>query len=190
MIFRSDVLRQQREIIYEQRNFILENEDVHTIVQDMFKRVIANMISSHTDHTGKEEVVNVPELLESLEKIGFKEKLSPSALQDKSVEEINEICNNQAWKEYEDKISAVRLQVLPIEKTMVLKVIDRAWINHIDTMSKLRDGIGLRSYAQSNPLQAYVQEGYQMFEDMMTQISQEIVAFCLNVRIVVEERKK
>lgn len=186
----DDVLRQQREIIYEQRNFILENEDVHTIVQDMFKRVIANMVRSHTDRSGKEEAVNIPELLESLEKMGFKEKLNPANLQDKSMEEINEICSNQAWKEYEDKISAVRVQILPIEKTMVLKVIDRAWINHIDTMSKLRDGIGLRSYAQSNPLQAYVQEGYQMFEDMMTQISQEIVAFCLNVRIVVEERKK
>ncbi|MPN36915.1 Protein translocase subunit SecA [bioreactor metagenome] len=122
--------------------------------------------------------------------MGFKEKLNPNDLQEKNIEELVEICSQQAWKEYEEKIQQIREQILPIEKTMVLKVIDRAWINHIDIMSKLRDGIGLRSYAQSNPLQAYVQEGYEMFEDMMNRISQEIVAFCLNVRIVIEERKK
>ena len=94
------------------------------------------------------------------------------------------------WNEYEQKIAEVKQQVLPIEKTMVLKVIDRAWVNHIDTMSKLRDGIHLRSYAQNNPLQAYVQEGYEMFENMMQQISLEIVTFCMNVRIVIERRQK
>ncbi|MFV0552504.1 MAG: preprotein translocase subunit SecA [Anaerorhabdus sp.] len=186
----DDVLRQQREIIYEQRNFILENEDVHSIVEDMFKRVITNIVSSHVDHSGKEEKINVDEILINLEKMGFKEKLNSSDLQEKNIEELVEICSQQAWKEYEEKIQQIREQILPIEKTMVLKVIDRAWINHIDIMSKLRDGIGLRSYAQSNPLQAYVQEGYEMFEDMMNRISQEIVAFCLNVRIVIEERKK
>lgn len=73
---------------------------------------------------------------------------------------------------------------------MVLKIIDRAWVNHIDTMSKLRDGIHLRSYAQDNPLQAYVNEGYEMFEGMMQDTSMEIVRFCMNVRIVMEQRKR
>lgn len=186
----DDVLRQQREIIYEQRNFILENEDVHTIVEDMFKRVITTIVSSHVDHSGKVEVIHVDEIILNLTKMGFKEEISSSSLKDKTIEEIVDICTLQAWNEYEEKISQVREQILPVEKTMVLKVIDRAWVNHIDMMSKLRDGIGLRSYAQANPLQSYVEEGYQMFEDMMNNISQEIVTFCLNVRIVVEERKK
>ena len=72
---------------------------------------------------------------------------------------------------------------------MSLRTIDRAWSNHIDTMSKLRDGIGLRSYAQANPLQAYVQEGYSLFEDMMHTIAQEIVSFCMNVRILPADQK-
>ena len=71
---------------------------------------------------------------------------------------------------------------------MVLKVIDRAWINHIDIMSKLREGIHLRSYAEGNPLQAYVSEGYALFEDMMARISQEIVNFCLNARVIIQQR--
>jgi preprotein translocase subunit SecA len=73
---------------------------------------------------------------------------------------------------------------------VVLRVIDRAWVEHIDTMSKLRDGIHLRSYAQSNPLQAYIQEGFEMYEDMMQRISQETVFYCKNMQIQVEEQKK
>ncbi len=60
----------------------------------------------------------------------------------------------------------------------MLKVIDRNWIDHIDTMSKLSDGIHLRSYAQSNPLQAYVSEGYELFEEMTPRIAREVVSFC------------
>ena len=115
--------------------------------------------------------------------------LDPNVVNGKTIEETVEVLKEKSWKEYEDKIEPVRVQVLPIEKAMVLKIIDRAWVNHIDTMSKLRDGIHLRSYAQNNPLQAYVQEGYEMFENMMQEISREIVSFCMNVRIVIEQRK-
>ncbi len=185
----DDVLRQQREIIYEQRNFILDNDDVHSIVRDMFDRVVSNLVASHTEHNGKEEKVNADELLGSLEKMGFHENLTADQLEGKSIQQISQMCCQAAWDVYENKIAAIKQHVLPVEKTMVLKVIDRNWIDHIDTMSKLRDGIHLRSYAQSNPLQAYVSEGYQLFEDMMARIAQEVVTFCLNVRIVIEERK-
>ncbi len=186
----DDVLRQQREIIYEQRNFILDHDDVHSIVKDMFDRVVSNLVAAHTEHDGKEEHVNTAELLESLGKMGFHENLTETDLEGKSIPEISELCCKAAWDVYESKIEPIKVHVLPIEKTMVLKVIDRNWVDHIDTMSKLRDGIHLRSYAQSNPLQAYVSEGYQLFEDMMARIAQEVVTFCLNVRIVIEERKK
>ena len=186
----DDVLRQQREIIYEQRNFILDNDDVHSIVKDMFSRVINKIVTNNIDFNSKNEDVNVEGLLASLAKMGFKDKFAIDDLKGKSHEEIVGIVSDYAWNEYEQKIAEVKQQVLPIEKTMVLKVIDRAWVNHIDTMSKLRDGIHLRSYAQNNPLQAYVQEGYEMFENMMQQISLEIVTFCMNVRIVIERRQK
>ena len=186
----DDVLRQQREIIYEQRNFILDHDDVHSIVKDMFDRVVSNMVAVHTEQDGKEEKVNTVELFEALAKMGFHENLKESDLEGKTVSEISELCCAAAWQVYEGKVAPIKQHVLPVEKTMVLKVIDRNWVDHIDTMSKLRDGIHLRSYAQSNPLQAYVSEGYQLFEDMMARIAQEVVTFCLNVRIVIEERKK
>ena len=184
----DDVLRQQREIIYEQRDFILENENVHEIVHDMFNRVISNAVAANTDRTGKSPVVNLDTLIETLEKMGFKDGVTKSQLSDKSEDEITGICADAAWNIYEAKIAPIMIHVLPLEKTMVLKVIDRAWVNHIDIMSKLREGIHLRSYAEGNPLQAYVSEGYALFEDMMARISQEIVNFCLNARVIVQQR--
>ena len=71
---------------------------------------------------------------------------------------------------------------------MVLRLMDRAWQNHIDIMSKLREGIHLRSYAQNNPLQAYVEEGYELFEQMMNTISNDVVTFCNNLKIVIKEK--
>lgn len=184
----DDVLRQQREIIYEQRNFILENDNVHEIVHDMFNRVISNAVAANTDTTGKAPVVSTDALIETLDKMGFKGGVTKQQLADKTEEEVTALCSQAAWNIYEEKIAPILQFVLPVEKTMVLKVIDRAWVNHIDIMSKLREGIHLRSYAEGNPLQAYVTEGYELFEDMMGRISQEIVNFCLNARVVVQQR--
>lgn len=185
----DDVLRQQREIIYEQRNFILDHDDVHQIVKDMFDRVVDKIVHNHVTQNGKKEEINIDSLLEAFANMGFKDKIDASQLHNKSVNEVIQIIDEKAWGEYENKIAEVKAQVLPIEKTMVLKMIDRSWINHIDAMSKLREGIHLRSYAQNNPLQAYVQEGYEMFENMMQQISIDVVTFCINVRIVVERKQ-
>lgn len=197
----DDVLRQQREIIYEQRNLILENEDVHTIIKDMFDRVSLNILKTHTDHSSKQPKVNVDELLEAYVKFGFKDlSMTKKDFEDKDMVEIERMCTEAIWLTYEDKIDAIDIKNVPsdkvresiysIEKNVVLRVIDRAWVEHIDTMSKLRDGIHLRSYAQSNPLQAYIQEGFEMFEDMMQRISQETVFYCKNMQIQVEEQKK
>ena len=179
----DDVMRQQREVMYQQRDFILENEDVHTVIQDMFKRVISTIVGSHTD-TDNHNTVNVEEVITSLNNIGFKDKVHKEDIENlENTEMVNKILD-VAWSDYEEKITPIKDRIMPIEKEVSLRTIDRAWSNHIDTMEKLRNGIGLRGYAQSNPLQAYVQEGYQLFEDMMQTIAQEIVAFCMNVRVV------
>ena len=179
----DDVMRQQREVMYQQRDFILENEDVHTVIQDMFKRVISTIVGSHTD-TDNHNTVNVEEVITSLNNIGFKDKVHKEDIENlENTEMVNKILDI-AWSDYEEKITPIKDRIMPIEKEVSLRTIDRAWSNHIDTMEKLRNGIGLRGYAQSDPLQAYVQEGYQLFEDMMQTIAQEIVAFCMNVRVV------
>ena len=102
-------------------------------------------------------------------------------------ETINKVYD-LAISTYEKKIAQVKNQIIPLEKTVVLKLMDRAWQNHIDVMSKLREGIHLRSYAQNNPLQAYVEEGFELFESMMNTISNDVVVFCNNLKIVIKEK--
>lgn len=185
----DDVLRQQRETMYAQRNFILENDDVHGVVKSMFERVIDNLVRSHTAKDHNKEVTDTKALVEALRKMGLDTDLKAEDLNGLSEKEITDKCIEEAWNYYDGKIAPYREQILPAEKTMALRVMDRAWVNHIDIMSKLREGIHLRSYAQNNPLQAYIEEGFELFEEMMNTISEETVRFCLNVRVVVKEKE-
>lgn len=180
----DDVMRLQRETMYEQRNYILEHDDIHSVIDDMYRRVMGRIVGEHTTHDGKKDVIDYKGIVDSLKVIGSEVKeddinnLDPNECIDRLVE--------IAFGAYNKKIEEFKDQIKPLEKTMVLRTIDRAWVNHIDVMSKLRDGIGLRSYAQNNPLQAYVEEGYELFETMMNSISDQVVVFCNNVKI---ERK-
>ena len=181
----DDVLRQQREVMYDQRNYILDNDDVHSVIHQMFERVMNDVVTSHVDPESRNGSVDAEGLLEALKKLGFQDVFTAQEFKDRTPEEVLPTVNEKAWKVYDDKVAPVRTQINPFEREMSLKIIDRAWVDHIDMMSKLRDGIGLRSYAQSNPLQAYVTEGYQMFENMMSGIAQEIVAYCMRLKVVV-----
>jgi preprotein translocase subunit SecA len=185
----DDVLRQQREIIYDQRNFILENDDVHSIIKDMFDRVILNLIRSYTNPNGKDLKIDWDGLIPAIQKLGFNDiSLNPTTMLDMPLSDIEAKLTDMIWQSYETKIAPFKEVVLPVEKTLVLRIIDRAWVEHIDTMSKLREGIHLRSYAQNNPLQAYVEEGFALFEDMLARVSNETVLYCLNLNIEKKEK--
>ena len=119
--------------------------------------------------------------------MGFQDIVTEDELRGKSSEEAGRIVNERAWEVYDRKVEPVRGSIMRWEREMSLKMIDRAWVDHIDTMSKLRDGIGLRSYAQSNPLQAYVTEGYELFENMMSSIAESIVSYCMRLKVVVKQ---
>ena len=144
----DDVLRQQREVMYDQRNYILDHEDVNNVIQDMFRRVISDTVGANINPESKTGEVLIDSLLESLDKLGFVNLLEQNNLQGKTAEECSEIIMDKAWANYDAKIESAGEQMKQLEREISLNVIDRAWINHIDTMAKLRDGIGLRSYAQ------------------------------------------
>ena len=184
----DDVLRKQREIMYEQRNFVLENEDVHGIVRDMIDRVIENVVNANVDTSKREDNVDYDGIRQGLEVLGVaaEDNIKVENLRGKDADETAKYCSDYIFQLYDDKISDIRDEFKQFEKTIVLRNMDRNWIEHIDTMSKLRDGIHLRSYAQNNPLQAYVSEGYDLFEEMTQRIAREIVVFLLRMRI---ERK-
>jgi len=187
----DDVLRQQREIIYDQRNYILDNDDVHAVVLDMFEREMSNVTANYTDNSGREPKVLASELADALSKMGIR-NITAAKLENLPVSEAVKVATQAARDSYERTLEPLRKDPITLEryrrfeKEVVLRTVDRAWIDHIDTMSKLREGIHLRAYAQSNPLQAYVEEGYQLFEDMMARISQEVVQWFLRLRVQIQ----
>ena len=184
----DDVLRKQREIMYEQRNYVLENEDVHGIVRDMIDCAIANIVEANVDHSRRDGAVDYAGVLQGLEVIGLeKDSIKEEELRGKSKDETSKYCAERIFQIYDDKIKDIRDQFKQFEKNIVLRNMDRNWIEHIDMMDKLRNGIHLRSYAQNNPLQAYIQEGYEMFEEMQARIAREVVFFALKIQV---ERKE
>lgn len=180
----DDVLRKQREIMYEQRNFVLENEDVHGIVRDMIDRVVRDVVNSNIDQ-GHRNSVNYESVVQGLEMLGLDEKdnVKVEEIQGKDGDALSPYCAEKIFTLYDDKIKDIRDEFKQFERTIVLRNMDRNWIEHIDMMDKLRNGIHLRSYAQNNPLQAYIQEGYQMFEEMQGRIAREVVFFALKVQV-------
>lgn len=179
----DDVLRRQREIIYDQRNKVLESDDVSDMVRLMMEKVIEQTLQADLSDERKGEV-DLPELVRSLEVLGLKgdRGFHVEELEGKNFNELKDYIFNRVWKEFDEEIDLVREPFKRYEKDIVLATIDRNWVAHIDLMEKLRAGIGLRSYAQNNPLQQYVQEGFDMFEEMNRRIDREIVSNLLKFR--------
>lgn len=174
------VLSQQRETIYEQRNFILDNDDIRPIIEGMFKKVAEDVVDYHTT-SEKTDIVDTDKVIKDLEMIGG--NVDAEFIRGKTPVEVKDICFNEMYSAYKKKVDDIPADIPSIEKKIVLKTIDRLWMGQIDQMAQLKSGIGLRSYAQNNPLLAYKEEAYQMFENMMNQISYEVVAF-LNKMVI------
>lgn len=180
----DDVLRKQREIMYEQRNYVLENEDVHGIVCDMMDRVVESVVMANVD-ASKHNEVDYESVIQGLEMLGVtpEQNIKVEEIRGKSSDETASYCAEKLFQLYDDKIKDFREEFKRFEKNIVLRNMDRNWIEHIDMMDKLRNGIHLRAYAQNNPLQAYIEEGYEMFEEMQQRIAREVVFFAMKLEI-------
>ena len=186
----DDVLRQQREIMYAQRDKVLGADDAHEMVVDLMKRVSENEVKKCIYYEEKEALVDGTKLLENLNNKAYPvDALLDDEVSGPHIGEIINIVTDNLVKSFEVKRGIWTPEVFKIvEKQILMKIIDMNWTNHIDRMSKLRDGIGLRSYANTNPLQSYINEGYQMFEDMKLKIAEEVTNYCLHANVRVERR--
>lgn len=181
----DDVMNNQRTIIYEKRNEILDNESIHDGVMNGFKDYITTLVNSHLIESKKLEDKDYEEILESAnENLLRRYRLNLSEIKGKSESEVIEIIYNKVVKDYEEKLKDIPKEVADeFEKAISLRVIDSNWMNHISTMSHLREGVGLRGYANENPLQAYTSEGYKLFDDMLYKINSEISIYLLKSEI-------
>ena len=181
----DDVMNTQRNIIYERRNEILDNESIHETVLTGFKEYITNLVMSHLIDSRSLGETDYSEILEaSNENLLRKYRLSLSEINDKSPEEVIDIIYEKVVKDYEEKLADIPEEITrEFEKAISLRVIDSNWMEHISTMSHLREGVGLRGYANVNPLDAYTKEGYTLFDNMLNKINSDISIYLLKSEI-------
>ena len=180
----DDVINQQREIIYARRNEILDNESIHEETLNTFKNTIADLVEDHLIDEKYLSEKDIDEILETVNENFLKNDMKKEAIEGMDTEEIISYIYARVVAEYEEKMSQIPEEVShEFEKAITLRVIDTHWMDHINTMSHLREGIYLRSYAQVDPLQAYTKEGYQLFDDMTYTIDRETTIYLLRAEI-------
>ena len=180
----DDVINQQREYIYEKRNEILDSESIHNTVLDNIKNYITELVDSHIMPEGFLTEKDLSEILEFVNEHLLKRKLDMLEIQDKKEDELSEYLYQRVINEYEEKLKEIPSEISnEFEKAISLRVIDTHWMNHINTMAHLREGIHLRGYAQENPLRAYTKEGFELFENLLNLIDKEITMFLVKSEI-------
>ena len=175
----DDVMRQQREIMYKERDDIMSQTDLGPIVKGMFEQAVENTVRQFTKHDGKKEKVDVDGALNYISKNYMLLATLVAKNKDVVEQDAKKLTNSLSeivYLQYQNRFNKdLPAEIkLDYERRILLGVIDHTWINHIDAMQKLRNGIYLRAYAQRDPLQEYTEEAFYMFEEMTKSISQDI----------------
>ena len=181
----DDVMGKHREIMYARRNEILDNEDIHETVLKTIKEHIETVVTRHTNEHGVILENDCNEIVEYVNENLLKNaNLKLSEILNKDVSEIIDTIESKVLKEYENKINELPEEIRnDFEKAISLQVIDNYWMEHINTMDHLREGVSLRGYANEDPLQAYIRDGFEMFERMLDNISKDITLYLLKAEI-------
>ena len=181
----DEVMREQREIIYSQRLQII-NEDklLEKVTKGMIRRTIHRVVESHTLTDQKDW--NLEGIVDfAHNSICAPDELSISDLEGKTATEIEGILDEKAMEIYKEKQEQLNgdNQMLEFEKVVILRVVDRKWTDHIDDMDQLRQSVGLRGYAQIDPLTEYQTEGYERFQQMIAEIDYDVTRILMKSQI-------
>ena len=190
----DDVMNKQREIIYGQRKQVLDGMDVRGIIMGMMNSAISNLV--HAAFVGVEhlDMTSCKELLRSVEGLYFPKytvKIEESELPSLTAEDFIDRFTEAAESFYQKKEEEITPPVMrELERVVLLRVVDEYWMEHIDAMQDLRQGIRLRAYAQTNPVDAYKKESLEMFEEMIDAMKEETVRRLYSVRLRQNEEVK
>ncbi len=187
----DDVANEQRKVIYQQRNEIMDSEDISETIQGLLEGVIQDVIDRYIPPRSIEEQWDVPGLEKALaEQFGVElpiarwleedEELHEEPLRERIIEAVQ-----AAYRAKEEEIGASAMRYL--EKAVMLQVLDAAWKEHLAAMDYLRQGIHLRGYAQKNPKQEYKREAFELFQRMLDRIREEVVSILLRIQVRAEE---
>ena len=187
----DDVMREQREIIYSQRyDVITADRDLAPEIHAMIRRTINRIVdgSSHSDHDEKiEAILNFAKY-----NLVAEDSISADDLEGKSNQEIKDYLMERASEVYANQVSKLRDEeaVQEFQKVLILRVVDNKWTDHIDALDQLRQAVGLRGYAQNNPVVEYQAEGFRMFNDMIGSIEFDVTRLMMKAQIHEQERPR
>jgi preprotein translocase subunit SecA len=181
----DDVMREQREVIYKQRQQVInETEDLKPVLFAMIERTVTRVVNLHTQ--GAESDWNLEAISDYvLANMVGEDKFNAKNLEGKNADEIKELLMDLVNQNFEAKETQLNdaQQMLEFEKVVILRVVDSLWTDHIDAMDQLRQSIGLRGYGQMNPLVEYQEEGYRMFEEMIAAIDDNTTRLFMKAEI-------
>ena len=181
----DDVMREQREVIYKQRQQVInEQETLKPVLMAMINRTITRIVQTHTQGDQKDWNLDALYAWVTANMID-PEKFKRSQLDGKSQDELIGLLAEMAETNFQQKNKQLGddAQMLEFEKVVILRVVDSAWTDHIDAMDQLRQSIGLRGYGQMNPLVEYQEEGYRMFEEMIASIDDDVTRLFMKAEI-------
>ena len=172
----DDVMNKQRQLIYSERNAVLDGKDVHEQILKYFEPLALGIVGTFLNYDESEEEVDIPSFNSALElKLLEKgtELITPELLSELSEEKVEDLVLETAIRQYEAKIKKAeenRIDFKRTERNVLLNQVDKQWMNHISNMDALRKGIGLRGYGQKDPVMEYRREGFEMFDSMIETI--------------------
>lgn len=181
----DDVLREQREIIYKQRFDVIESEEnLREIIENMIVSTVQRIVATHTQDD-EEENWDLKSIIEYVHgNLLEPEDITEDDLKGKEPEEMNELIMDKVRARYDEKEEELsEEQMREFEKVIVLRSVDTKWMDHIDQMEQLRQGIHLRAYGQNDPLKEYQLEGYAMFEAMIANIEEEVAKYVMKAQL-------
>lgn len=181
----DDVLRQQREILYTQRNEVLESENLREIVEKMILTSLERNVEAFAPNSGDDEQWNYQGLIDYVNgNLLHEGDITIDDLRGKETEEIVDAIFAKVKERYDEKEELLQSeQMREFEKVIVLRAVDSKWIDHIDAMDQLRQGIHLRAYGQIDPLREYQHEGFAMFEHMVAAIEEDVAKYIMKAEI-------
>ena len=183
----DEVLRKQREIIYNERNSIIDSEDSSEIVMAMMRTTLQRAINYYIND--EDDNPDYGPFIDYVNDVFIQEgELTEEEIKGKDSEDIFEVVWAKIEKGYEIQKEKIGDQMPEFERMILLRSIDTHWTDHIDTMDQLRQGIHLRSYAQQNPLRDYQNEGHELFDLMMQAIEEDTSKYILKSVIQVDEQ--
>ena len=185
----DDVMNAQREIIYAQRRQVLDGENIHASISNMIQAVAEAMVNMYVED--EEGNVNVEALNQDILNTFGIEMLDAIKENSKDSNKILEELQKRAEEKYKAKEEEIGSnEMRELERIVMLKVVDEKWMNHIDNMDELKNGIGLRAYGQQDPVVKYRIEGMDMFEEMISDIKVDVTKILMNIRQQTENKRQ